>query len=86
MKFLLDACVSSRSLQAFLVGERHDVLSVLAIDPKTADDRIMDIALQDGRVFVTEDKDFGASVAARAYRSPCRTNSRPTGQGNGRVA
>ena len=31
MKFLLDVCVSSRSLDAFLVGQGHDVLSAVAV-------------------------------------------------------
>ena len=33
MKFLLDVCVSSRSLTAFLVAQGHDVVSALALDP-----------------------------------------------------
>jgi hypothetical protein len=36
MKFLLDVCVSSRSLEAFLVSHGHDVLSAVAIDPKAS--------------------------------------------------
>ena len=65
MKFLLDVCVSSRSLQAFLVGEGHDVLSAVAIDPKASDERLMALALQDERVLVTEDKDFGELIFVR---------------------
>lgn len=60
MKFLLDVCVSSRSLEAFLSGQGHDVLSALAID-----ERLMALALQDGRVLVTEDKDLGELVFVR---------------------
>ena len=44
MKFLLDVCVSSRSLNAFLVMQGHDVLSALAIDPKASDERLMAVA------------------------------------------
>ncbi|GIW84012.1 MAG: hypothetical protein KatS3mg106_525 [Gemmataceae bacterium] len=65
MKFLLDACVSSRSLQAFLAGQGHDVLSAIAIDPKASDERLMAAALQDGRVLVTENKDFGELIFVR---------------------
>ncbi len=65
MKFLLDVCVSSRSLEASLVGQGHDVLSVLAIDPKADDERVMELALEDERVLVTEDKDFGELVFLR---------------------
>jgi len=62
VKFLLDVCVSSRSLTAFLVGQGHDVVSALAIDPRASDGRLMELALRDGRVLITEDKDFGELV------------------------
>jgi predicted nuclease of predicted toxin-antitoxin system len=65
MKFLLDVCASSRSLQAFLAGQGHDVLSAIAIDPKARDERLMGLALQDERVLVTEDKDFGELIFIR---------------------
>lgn len=65
MKFLLDVCVSSRSLEAFLAGQRHDVLSAVAVDPKASDERLMAFALQDDRVLVTEDRDFGELVFVR---------------------
>ena len=65
MKFLLDVCVSSRSLQAFLVGLGHDTLSALAIDPRASDEQLLAFALQDDRVLVTEDKDFGELVFVR---------------------
>lgn len=65
MKFLLDVCVSSRSLQAFLVGQGHDVLSAIASDPKASDERLMAMALQDERVLATEDKDFGELIFVR---------------------
>ena len=65
MKFMLDVCVSSRSLQAFLIAQGHDVLSVLAIDPKASDERLMALAIEEDRVLVTEDKDFGELVFVR---------------------
>ena len=65
MKFLLDVCVSSRTLQTFLVGEGHDVLSALAIDPRASDERLLALALQAERVLITEDKDFGELVFVR---------------------
>ncbi|NUQ63766.1 MAG: DUF5615 family PIN-like protein [Pirellulales bacterium] len=65
MKFLLDVCVSSRSLQAFLAGQGHDVQSALAIDPSASNEQLMHVALQDDRVLVTEDKDFGELVFVR---------------------
>jgi predicted nuclease of predicted toxin-antitoxin system len=59
MKILLDVCVSSRSLQSFLVNKGHDVASAVAIDAKASDEVLMARALAEERVFVTEDKDFG---------------------------
>ena len=65
MKFLLDVCVSSRSLQGFLTGRGHDVLSAVAVDPRAGDERLLALALQDERVLVTEDKDFGELIFVR---------------------
>jgi predicted nuclease of predicted toxin-antitoxin system len=62
VKFLLDVCLSSQSLTRFLIAHGHDVLSALAVAPKAGDERLMDLALQPGRVLVTEDKDFGELV------------------------
>lgn len=62
MRFLLDVCVSSRSLVDFLVAEGHDVASALAIDPSASDERLLALAFQDDRVLITEDKDFGELV------------------------
>ena len=62
MKFLLDVCVSSRSLTAFLVAQGHDVLSALAIDPRASDKRLLEFALREDRVLITEDKDFGELI------------------------
>lgn len=65
MKFLLDVCVSSRSLQASLTAQGHDVLSAVAVDAKASDEQLMDLARRDERVFVTEDKDFGELIFVR---------------------
>jgi predicted nuclease of predicted toxin-antitoxin system len=65
MKFLLDVCVSSRSLEAFLVGQGHDVVSARAIGAGTSDESLMAFALEDERVLVTQDKDFGELVFVR---------------------
>ena len=59
MKFLLDVCVSSRSLTAFLLAAGHDVVSAISIDPRASDMRLLEYALLDNRILITEDKDFG---------------------------
>jgi predicted nuclease of predicted toxin-antitoxin system len=62
MKFLLDVCVSSRSLTAFLIAQRHDVISAIAIDPRASDVTLIEHALREDRVLITEDKDFGELI------------------------
>lgn len=65
MRFLLDVCVSSRSLEAFLAGRGHDILSAITIDPKASDDLLLSLALRDERILVTADKDFGELMFVR---------------------
>jgi predicted nuclease of predicted toxin-antitoxin system len=57
VKFLLDVCVSSRTLQAFLMAQGHDVVSAFSVDPKASDQQLMDFALREDRILVTQDKD-----------------------------
>ena len=59
MRFLLDVCVSSRSLTAFLQTLGHDVVSAITIDPRASDEQLLEYALSEDRVLITEDKDFG---------------------------
>ena len=65
MKFLLDVCVSSRTLSSFLENSGHDVASVLSRDPKASDVRVLEIARVENRILLTEDKDFGELVFVR---------------------
>jgi predicted nuclease of predicted toxin-antitoxin system len=71
MKFLLDVCASSRALRMLLTDRGHDVRSVLKVDPRAADDTVLDLALREERVLVTEDKDFGELVFVRRLPHPC---------------
>jgi predicted nuclease of predicted toxin-antitoxin system len=65
VRFLLDVCASSRSLTQFLKDLGHDSLSVVAIDAKADDAQVLQIALNEDRVLVTEDKDFGELIFVR---------------------
>jgi len=65
VKFLLDVCVSSRSLEAFFADAGHDVVSAVAIDPSASDERLMALAREEKRVLVTEDRDFGELAFVR---------------------
>ena len=84
MKFLLDECVTSRSLEAFLEEAGHDVLRAAAIDPRASDEHLLALAFHHGRVLVTADKDFGELVFVRnmlhapvVSRTPPPRNGRP---------
>ncbi len=59
MKFLLDVCVSSRSLTKLLRDRGHDVRLAEDVDPRASDERILSLAREEGRILLTEDKDFG---------------------------
>ena len=41
------------------------MLSALTVDPRASDERLMALALQEDRVLVTEDKDFGELIFVR---------------------
>ncbi len=70
MKFLLDACSASRSLQANLTDLGHDVLSVPEAVPRATDAEVLALALAEQRVLITEDKDFGELVFVRRLPHP----------------
>ena len=59
-----------------LRSEGHDVLSAIDVNPTATDSELLDLALEQGRVLITEDKDFGELVFVRrqphAIRFPTR--------------
>lgn len=71
MKFFLDACVASRTLHEALVDLGHDVLSAWEGYAHTSDEALLALAYEEGRVLVTEDKDFGELVFLRRQPHPC---------------
>ena len=68
MKFLLDVCTSSRSLRKLLDDLGHDVRLAGDVDPRMPDDALLEMARQDSRVLITEDKDFGELVFVQRVR------------------
>ena len=70
MKFLLDACASSRSMHSTLTSLGHDVVSALDIDPSAADEVLLAVATEEQRILITEDKDFGELVFVRRLPHP----------------
>ena len=71
MKFLLDVCVASRVLHKRLVDLGHDVLSARDGYATATDEALLAVAYREGRVLVTEDKDFGELVFSLRLPHPC---------------
>ena len=69
MKFLLDVCAASRRMNDALTSQGHDVLTALDRNPRATDEEILDLALAEGRILITEDKDFGELAFVR--KLPC---------------
>ena len=58
-------------MQAMLVAQGHDVLSALERNPQATDEELMVLALEEQRILITEDKDFGELVFVRRLPHPC---------------
>jgi len=71
VKFFLDVCVASRVLHDTLVDLGHDVLSARDGYANASDETLLAVAYREGRVLITEDKDFGELVFALRQRHPC---------------
>ena len=71
MKFLLDVCADSRLLRSALLELGHDVLSASERFPQPSDETLLAHARDDGRVLITEDKDFGELVFLRGLPHGC---------------
>ena len=64
MKLIVDECVGT-SVVAYLCDVGHDVVAVVDAMPEADDQEILDRAVSEDRIVVTNDKDFGELV----YRS-----------------
>ena len=49
----------------------HDVLSALEENPRAADEELLALAMEENRILITEDKDFGELVFVRRLPHPC---------------
>ncbi len=58
-------------MRSALLNAGHDVVSALDRDPRATDEDILALALEEDRVLVTEDKDFGELVFVRRLPHPC---------------
>jgi hypothetical protein len=66
-----DGCMRFVAYPAVLSDRTsYDVMSAMAIDPKASDDRLLLFALEDERVLLTEDRDFGELAFVRKKLTP----------------
>ncbi|MBI4305133.1 MAG: DUF5615 family PIN-like protein [Chloroflexi bacterium] len=68
MRFLADESCDIRVAQA-LRRAGHDVVVIFETARGTPDPEVLEIALKDSRILLTEDRDFGQLVFAGGYRS-----------------
>lgn len=69
MRFLADESCDFTVVRA-LRAAGHDVRAVADVSRGAPDEQVIDLALQESRVLLTEDKDFGQLVFASAGESP----------------
>ena len=68
MRFLADECCDFAVVR-ILRAHGHDVLAVSEFQYHSEDKEVMDLALAEDRILLTEDKDFGWLVFARRVDS-----------------
>jgi predicted nuclease of predicted toxin-antitoxin system len=69
MKFLVDECAGT-SVAECLRDEGHDIVVVAEVMPQADDEQILEYAVSEARILVTNDKDFGEMIyrGGRAHR------------------
>jgi len=68
VRFLADESCDFSVVRA-LRAEGHDVLAITESAAGSDDTTVMDMAVREGRILLTEDKDFGQLVYAYSQRS-----------------
>jgi predicted nuclease of predicted toxin-antitoxin system len=63
MRFLADESCDFRVARA-LRAAGHDVMAVIEVMPGASDDAVIEMAVRERRIFLTEDRDFGQLVYA----------------------
>ena len=69
MRFLADECCDFAAVRS-LRADGHDVLAVSEFQHRSVDKQVMELALAEDRILLTEDKDFGWLVFAGRVDSP----------------
>ena len=68
MRFLADESCDYAVVRA-LRSSGHDVVAVSDIAPRAEDSAVMNLAVREGRILLTEDKDFGQLVYSHGLES-----------------
>src|ERR671914_749032 len=68
MRFLADESCDFAVVLALRSAD-HDVVAIAEVSPREEDPFVMDRAVKDRRILVTEDKDFGQLVYARLQKT-----------------
>lgn len=68
LRFLADESCDFAAVRA-LRAEGFDVLAVAEVTPGAEDDQVIEYAVNQGRLLLTEDKDFGQLVYAAGHAS-----------------
>lgn len=63
MRFLADESCDFAVVRA-LRAAGHDVVAITEVSPRAEDNVVIDLAVREGRILLTEDKDFGQLVFA----------------------
>jgi predicted nuclease of predicted toxin-antitoxin system len=69
MRFLADESCDFRVVRA-LRAAGHDVIAVIEVAPGADDAVILEMAVRERRIFLTEDRDFGQLVYAAGKPAP----------------
>ena len=69
MRFLADECCDISAVRA-LRADGHDVIAVAEFTQQSVDSELLQLALEDQRILITEDKDFGSLVFSGRVQSP----------------
>jgi predicted nuclease of predicted toxin-antitoxin system len=68
MRFLADESCDFAVVRALRSAD-HDVLAIAEVSPREEDQDVMERAVREGRLLITEDKDFGQLVYAKMEKT-----------------
>jgi predicted nuclease of predicted toxin-antitoxin system len=68
MRFLADESCDFSVVRALRSAD-HNVVAIVEVSPREEDPSVMDRAVTESRILITEDKDFGQLVYARLQRT-----------------